>query len=173
MHNSKSKKIYIALENIRSLNNVGAILRTCSFLGINNVVLVGISGVLDMGSHKMLNPKVTKTSLGAEDDLNIIMLDSSKDLVSYSKQNNLSLIAVEQFDNSVQLNDFSFKNISGSKESSFDGAIFVFGHERDGVSKYILESADIVLEIPRIGNKSSLNVATAVGIVLGHLVFSA
>lgn len=152
-------RLYIALENIRSLNNVGAIMRTSAFFGIKDVILVGISGVLDMGAHRMLNPKVSKTSLKAEKELNIIFLESSSALVDYAQQNTLDLIAIEQHSDSISLDDFV-----PTKDS-----VLVFGHERDGVSQKVLESADKIVDIPRSGNKNSLNVATAAGVVIYKL----
>jgi tRNA G18 (ribose-2'-O)-methylase SpoU len=46
----------------------------------------------------------------------------------------------------------------------------VFGHERDGVSSTIGPHADTVIRIPMLGQKRSLNVATAAGIVLYELL---
>jgi tRNA G18 (ribose-2'-O)-methylase SpoU len=42
----------------------------------------------------------------------------------------------------------------------------VFGNEITGVSKEVIEQADMAIEIPMFGNKQSLNVAVAYGIVL-------
>jgi tRNA G18 (ribose-2'-O)-methylase SpoU len=43
---------------------------------------------------------------------------------------------------------------------------FVFGNEAEGVSPEALEICDEIIEIPMMGFKNSLNVATTVGIVL-------
>ena len=42
----------------------------------------------------------------------------------------------------------------------------VFGNEITGVSKEIIDQADMGIEIPMYGHKQSLNVAVAYGIVL-------
>ncbi len=42
--NNKNEKIIVALENIRSLYNIGSIYRTCEFLGIKKIILIGYSG---------------------------------------------------------------------------------------------------------------------------------
>lgn len=60
----------IALENIRSLYNVGSVFRTASFFGITKILLVGYSGRKADGVNK-LHEKVKKTALGAEKDLEI------------------------------------------------------------------------------------------------------
>ena len=64
--------IYIALENIRSLFNIGAVFRTCNFFGFINVILVGYSGKTKNTKNKtILNKEVLKSSLGSEKDLQI------------------------------------------------------------------------------------------------------
>lgn len=46
----------------------------------------------------------------------------------------------------------------------------ILGHEVAGVTRPVLEAADWIIEIPMRGRKNSLNVATAVGIVLFELL---
>ena len=41
-----------------------------------------------------------------------------------------------------------------------------FGHEVDGLGPKLLEMADTHVRIPMLGKKTSLNVATAAGVVL-------
>jgi len=45
-----------------------------------------------------------------------------------------------------------------------------FGHEVDGLRPELLEMADAHVRIPMLGQKKSLNVATAGGIVLYELL---
>lgn len=49
-------------------------------------------------------------------------------------------------------------------------SVLVFGNELQGVSFQVLKKADEVVEISRIGNKGSLNVATTAGIVIEKLL---
>ena len=46
----------------------------------------------------------------------------------------------------------------------------MFGHERDGVSSDLAAHAETVIRIPMLGEKRSLNVATAAGVVLYELL---
>lgn len=46
----------------------------------------------------------------------------------------------------------------------------VFGHERDGVGGEIDPQIDVTVRIPMLGQKRSLNVATAGGVVLYELL---
>lgn len=153
--------IYVALENVRSLQNVGAIFRSCSFFGIQKVILIGISGIYETpGGNKILNDKVSKSSLGTENELDLTFLDSSEDFIRFANENSLKIYCVEQSPSSIKLPDYKPE----------DNVILVFGTEVLGVSKTLLDSAHKIIEIPRKGIHGSLNVATTCGIVLAHQV---
>jgi len=149
--------MYIALENIRSLYNIGAIFRTGSFLGVKNILLVGYSGKrpLPDGTWE-LNKKIEKTSLGTINDLKIKLLKNSDELIEFAKNNKLKLVVVEQDKKSVSLDKWRPKKNS----------VLVFGNEIKGVSKKIMAKANEIIEIPKKGKKTSLNVATTAGIVI-------
>ncbi len=154
------KNIYVALENIRSLHNIGAIFRTCSFFGITEILLVGYSGRnFDTKGRPVLHEEIKKSSLGTEKDLNIKFLDEPADLIKFSQEQKLKLFAIEQTEKSTVLGNIDFKE-SGS------GYILVFGNEVTGVSAEVLEASDQTIEIAKKGSHNSLNVATVCGIVL-------
>ncbi len=149
--------IFIALENIRSLYNVGSILRSASFFGIKKILLVGYSGKLILPNGKStMNEKLKKTALTSEMDLEIIMLDSSDAMYEFASENSLKIIAIEQDKNSKPL----------IKDNIEDNAIYVLGNEVEGVSKLTMTKARRVLEIVHKGGHNSLNVATTGGILL-------
>ena len=151
---------YICLENLRSLYNVGAIFRTCSFYGFKNVILLGYSGVItDLNNQKSIHPKVSKTSLQSQNDLNITMLNNSDDLKKFATTNNLKIISIEQYKNSQNMHDYC-------KYNNFENSIIVFGNEVTGVEQQTLTISDHILEIEKKGTHNSLNVTTTCGIVL-------
>lgn len=145
----------VALENIRSLWNIGAILRTAEFFGIREVWLVGYTG-REMSNLDELNHKVAKSALGAEKNLKIKFFRDTATLLGYVAQKNFPLIAVEQHPKSIPLNHWQ----------PLPDSVLVFGSETDGVSAPVLAAANEIAEIPRVGTKNSLNVATVAGIVL-------
>ena len=66
------KKLIVILHNIRSTYNVGAILRTCDCLGIDEVVFSGYTPFIDKGlpyEREKLKKQIHKTALGAEETL--------------------------------------------------------------------------------------------------------
>lgn len=150
---SESSSKVIILDNIRSALNVGAIMRTCDGAGIDKLYLCGIT---PDGTH----PKVKKTALGAE---NMISWETQPDTVETVKKlqsEGFEVLAVEQTEDS----DIYF----GHNYS--DKVALVFGHEITGVSLPVLEVVDAKIELPMLGEKQSLNIATTVGIMAYHLL---
>ncbi|OIP04052.1 hypothetical protein AUK18_00750 [Candidatus Beckwithbacteria bacterium CG2_30_44_31] len=148
----------IALENIRSLYNVGSIFRTASFFGIKKILLVGYSGRKAVDIDE-LHDKVKKTALGAEKDLEIKFLKNSQALIRFSRNNQLKLVAIEQDTQATGLQEWQPE----------ENSILVLGNELRGVSLQVLKAAEEIVEIPRRGQKGSLNVSVAAGIIMVKL----
>ena len=162
----ENKNIYIALENIRSLFNIGAVFRTCSFFGFTNVILVGYSGkTKNTKNETILNKEILKSSLGSEKDLQITFLETSDDLIKFCEENELNLISIEQRYKSIKLSKPEMNLILNDEK----GFVLVFGNEVSGVSDIVLKHSKAALEIPRLGKHNSLNITTACGIVLYEL----
>ena len=145
----------MALEKVRSLYNVGSVMRTMSFFGVKNLLLVGYSGRKKPGMDE-LHEKIKKTALGAEKDIKIRFLKDSDELIKFCKKQKLTLVAIEQDEKSISFNDWKPVNDS----------VFVLGNEVEGISQKVLDGASKIVEIPRLGKKGSLNVATTAGIVI-------
>lgn len=150
------KNVYVALENIRSLHNVGAIFRTCSFFGITKILLVGYTA---KDINNKLHTKITRSSLGAEQDLDIKFFETAAELITFANAQNLKVVCVEQTKKSVELKNWIPE----------DSIILIFGNENDGISSELLDAAHITIEVSRHGKHNSLNVSTCTGIVLFEL----
>ena len=148
----------IALENIRSLYNVGSIFRTASFFGIKKILLVGYSGRKAVDIDELHN-KVKKTALGAEKDLEIKFLKNTDELINFWRKNKLKLVAIEQNKQAIGLQEWQPE----------ENSILVLGNELRGVSLQVLKAAEEIVEIPRRGQKGSLNVSVAAGIIMVKL----
>jgi tRNA G18 (ribose-2'-O)-methylase SpoU len=149
--------VYVALENVRSLYNIGAIFRTCSFFGIKNIILVGYSGKnFNTRGKIVLHEEIKKSSLGSEKDLKIKFLENSSDLINFVIKNSLKLISIEQNKKSINLR----------KWEPTENSVLVFGNEVDGISEDILRASDEIIEIKKLGKHNSLNVTTTCGIIL-------
>ena len=146
-----TKKHIIILDNLRSLNNIGSIFRTCDSFNIKKIILCGICGT---PPHREIN----KTALGATEFVNWEYHKSATKVIDNLKKDNYQIISIEQTKDSTDLNSFFLKK----KEK----IAFVFGNEVKGVSNEILSISDNCLKIPQFGKKKSMNVSVCVGIVL-------
>lgn len=146
----------VILENIRSAYNVGNIIRTADALGWN-VWLCGYTP--DPRDHK----KVTKTSLGAEEKVEIKQFDYTQDVLEYAKENNCKIIAAEVCDWAVSLSEYS-KTLAKDENLAV-----IFGNEVDWVLKSTLERVDNIVYIPMKGIKESLNVGQTTAIFMREL----
>ncbi|MCK4412879.1 MAG: RNA methyltransferase [Candidatus Eisenbacteria sp.] len=143
----------VVLDNVRSAFNVGAIFRTCEAAGVAHLHLCGISAAPP-------NPRVLKTSLGAERSLPWSHHISAEAVAGNLRAAGVTLVAVEVTQRSLPYTALTYP----------PEVAFIFGHEVAGIAEPLLAQADMVIEIPMLGRKNSLNVATSVGIVLFEVV---
>lgn len=149
-------KLEVVLDNIRSTFNVGAILRSSDGVGINKIHLCGITPSPN-------NPKVHKTSLGAEFTVNYETHPNAVTLIKSLKEKGYIIWALEK--TSVSQSIFNYKISESSRPT-----ILVIGNEITGVDPDILKECDAHLHIPMVGIKNSLNVAIAFGIAVYSLM---
>jgi 23S rRNA (guanosine2251-2'-O)-methyltransferase len=148
---TKKMPVVIALDNVRSMHNVGSVFRTADAFLVERVYLCGITPV---PPHR----EISKTALGAEDSVEWRYVADLCGLIDDLKQDGYLIIGVEQVDEAVQLNEFTF-NV-GKKYC------IIFGNEMFGIDDEVLARVDSCLEIPQYGTKHSLNVSVAVGITV-------
>ena len=147
-------KPVIALENIRSAYNVWNIIRTADWLWFD-VVLLWYS------PSPFENEKVLKTSLWAEENVNLKQFYNVKKWIDYLKSNYKTLIWAEITSNAIPLDKLS-------KKIDNNFCIIVW-NEVDWISIETLDQLDIVSFIPMKGIKKSLNVCEAASIFMREL----
>jgi 23S rRNA (guanosine2251-2'-O)-methyltransferase len=149
------------LDNIRSVYNVGSIFRTCNAVGIEKVVLCGITPTpLDKKGHRRSD--FAKVALGAEDRICWEHVETTKEALERLKEDGFHVIAIEQDERSVD-----YKTVFLEDKEYL---AFVIGAEVDGMSKDTLDLCDAVVEIPMLGTKESLNVTIAFGIAVYRIL---
>lgn len=139
--------LVVVLDNIRSLNNVGAIFRTADGIGIEKLWLCGITGYPPQSG-------IAKTALGAE---NRVAWDYHKDVVEVvtrHRKQGYRIIMLEQTEPVTVYHAFQ----------PTAPVCLVVGNEVDGVDERILSLADGAIDVPMAGIKNSLNVAVAFGV---------
>ncbi|HLT73902.1 MAG TPA: RNA methyltransferase [Ohtaekwangia sp.] len=145
--------VVIVLDNVRSLHNVGSAFRTADAFRVEKIYLTGITGTPP-------NREIQKTALGATESVPWEYSPSPEELVAKLKQEGYVIVAVEQTDESTQLNKFT-----PAAEKRY---ALVFGNEVNGVSEPVIDLSDMAIEIPQRGSKHSLNVSVCLGIVVWH-----
>lgn len=156
--NPRSLKIVVVLDNIRSLYNTGSILRTADAAGVERVVLCGITPRPDQGGRQ--RRAIAKTALGAEESVPWEYEADTKTALTKLRAAGYEIAAVETAADAVTLFEWAPRW----------PVCLVFGHERTGVSDDLAPEFETVVRIPMLGQKRSLNVATAAGVVLYELV---
>lgn len=144
----------VILENIRSAYNVGNVIRTADSLGWKVWIVWYTPSPVD-------NPKVCKTSLGAENTVWLQQFDFTVDAMNAARKLWLQIIAAELTEDSVSLSDFS----CNSKE----WIAVIFWNEVDGVMESTLKEVDAVVEIPMQWIKESMNVWQSTAIFMREL----
>jgi 23S rRNA (guanosine2251-2'-O)-methyltransferase len=155
MKTSEKFPIIVVLENIRSAYNVGSVFRTADAFLAEAIYLCGYSA---RPPHK----EIRKTALGAEETVAWKHFKTAAEAIEELKNKNYNIFAVEQAENSLKLHEAAFRHK--------DNIAVVFGNEVSGVEQNTIDLCDGCIEIPQLGMKHSLNIATAAGVVLWELV---
>lgn len=146
--------LVVILDNVRSLNNIGSVFRTCDAFLIEKIFLCGITATPP-------NKEIHKTALGATESVDWEYAESTLSVVERLKSEGVRIISIEQTEKAVMLNDFQ-------PEPAVKYAI-IFGNEVKGVEQEVVSASDGVIEIPQYGTKHSLNVSVSAGIVIWDL----
>lgn len=165
-----SRDIVVIAHNIRSVMNVGAILRTSECLGVKQVYATGYTPNLDHstdGSNQPLLPHVRAklarrlhdSALGAETIVPFRYHTNINQLVSQLKLDGYSIIGLEQNKQSISLPDYQPPR----------QIALLLGEEVHGLTPNLIDMCDDLIEIPMFGRKESYNIAVATGIALYEL----
>ena len=149
--------IIVVLENIRSAYNVGSVFRTSDAFLIEAIYIIGYSA-------KPPHKEIKKTALGAEETVTWKYFKTSTEAIDELKLRKYKVYAVEQAEESYKLHSANFRQN--------EKIAVVFGNEVTGVEQTTIHLCDGCIEIPQLGMKHSLNIATAAGIVLWELIRS-
>lgn len=153
LRTAKRFEVYLILDNIRSMYNVGAIFRTADATRIKKLYLCGITATPP-------RKEIEKTALKTIDPpAGGVPWEYREDTISVTKElKNLrtQIIALEQTDQSIDYRKFDYKK----------PVAIIIGNEVNGINQEVLNLCDAAVEIPMQGIANSLNVATAAGIIL-------
>ncbi len=143
----------VLLDNVRSMYNVGAFFRAADGVGLEKLCLCGIT------AHPPKNA-ISKTALGAE---TTVPWEHDWDAIHMAEKlrhSGFEITAIETSPQSIDLFEW---------QPTFPVCV-AFGNEVEGLRPELLEMAATHVRIPMVGQKKSLNVATAGGVVLYELL---
>lgn len=143
--------LVVILDNVRSMHNIGSIFRTSDGFAIEKIYLCGITA---QPPHR----EIEKTALGATQSINWAYAFSVSDTIHELKSAGYTIIAIEQAENSIMLNEYQPENS--------EKYALIFGNEVNGVSDEAMKLIDTCIEIPQFGTKHSFNIVVSAGIVL-------
>jgi len=152
--------IVAVLHNIRSLHNVGSMFRTADGAGISRLYLTGYTGYPPRA-------EITKTALGAEKNVPWERYGHIGKLIDKLKKEGYLVAAVEngRILCRGRFQTCPYKITKYNKFKARKPVAFIVGNEVKGLSKKVLAKVDVILEIPMRGEKESLNVSVAFGII--------
>ncbi len=153
----KSEKVpvIVVLENIRSAYNVGSVFRTSDAFLIEAIYIIGYSA-------KPPHKEIKKTALGAEETVSWKYFKTTGEAIEELKNEGYKVFAIEQAAESLHLQQLDLNET--------EKMAVIFGNEVTGVEQSTIHLCDGCIEIPQLGMKHSLNIATAAGVVLWELV---
>ena len=152
---SEKIPIVVVLENVRSAYNVGSVFRTSDAFLLEAIYICGYTAY---PPHK----EIKKTALGAEETVDWKYFKKASEAIDELRKENYRIYSVEQAMNSRPLQQIKFE-----KDEKL---AVIFGNEVTGVEQSTIQMTDGCIEIPQLGMKHSLNIATAVGVVLWEFV---
>lgn len=148
-------EVKVVLHNIRSLHNVGSMFRSSDAFGISELLLSGYT------PHPP-RPEINKTAIGAEEFVPWSTWDDVEAMCTILKSNGYTLVGLEQTTDSIPLPAFEIK--PNAK------LCLIMGNEVTGIDDDILPFIDAYVSIPQYGQKHSLNVSVAAGVMLYALL---
>ena len=143
--------LVVVLDDVRSMHNVGSVLRTADTFRVEAVYLCGITSTPP-------SAEIHKTALGAEDSVVWRYFPSALEAVSVLHQDGYCVYSVEQVEHSTKLQRFQAE--PGRRYA------VILGNEVKGVHQEVVDASDGCLEIPQLGTKHSMNVSVTAGIVI-------
>ena len=148
----KKNALFLLLDQISDVRNLGAIIRTAECAGVDGIILPG------QGSAP-INADTVKTSAGAVFNIPLAKVSHLKDAVYYLQGSGIQVIGATEKTNQ-NLYDIDFNSPSA----------IIMGSEDKGISPSLLKIVDQKAKIPLLGSTDSLNVSVACGIMLYEIV---
>ena len=146
--NKSRHNFHIAVENFQHDFNIGTIARNANAFNAAGIHIIGKKHWNRRGAMK------------TEAYMNVFHHKTVVDFISWAKENDLILIAIDNQKGSKNLQDSELPKKS----------VLIFGNESDGLSKEMIEACEQMIAIEQFGSTRSVNVGVASGILMYEFV---
>ena len=143
----------VALDRVRNPYNVGAVLRSAAFFGIE-AALLGAPA-----PHPALAPDAVRVAEGGAEHLLLSRTTDLADTLGRLRARGVRVVGADGAADASALG-FAFARPT----------VLVVGHEREGMSARVRAQCDAVVAIRGGGAVESLNVAVAAGVLIAEMV---
>ncbi|KAJ5504077.1 tRNA/rRNA methyltransferase SpoU [Penicillium fimorum] len=146
--------IVLLLDGVVDTGNMGAIIRSSYFLGVDAIVLAGRNSA-------PLSPITIKCSAGAAENMPILHVKNEVDFIQRSQQNGWRFYAADApIPGSVPLDHISADGDQSGTKLPITAApsVIMMGSEATGLSSHIKSHADAIVSIPGARHSSILGV---------------
>jgi TrmH family RNA methyltransferase len=147
----KDRCLILACDRISEPGNLGTIIRTCDWFGVDAIFL-------SPGCVDLYNPKVVRSTVGSIFHLPIVESVNLDTILTPLHSKGFQSIGTDT-GTATDIRDCNFPKKS----------ILIIGNEAHGISADLLGRVDTVLAIPKFGEAESLNAAIAAGIIISRI----
>lgn len=163
MNTNQQRSIVVIAHNLRSVHNVGSLLRTGEVFAVDTVHVTGFTPYPthpgDERSEKLQARQtraLAKAAAGAERTMPFERHSDVETLLDSLREQGYVVAGLEIDPHAVALSDYP----------PTQRVALLLGDEVVGLDPTLRESCDLLLQIPVYGDKYSLNVSVAAGIAL-------
>jgi len=142
----------VIIENVHDPHNIGAVLRSCDAVGIQEVYVLYTESRLSQSRLNELDP----TSTGVRKWMHVHFFDDVDACFTVVRSKYDKVLATHLNDESVGLHELDLtQNVA-----------ILFGNEHDGISEEALKHTDGNFIIPQVGMVQSLNISVACAVTI-------
>lgn len=147
----KRNPIYLVMDNVIDTYNIGSMFRLADAIAAEKVYICGPE------AEYPPNSRIHKAAVGTEEWVKWEKVDNVLQVIQVLKEKGVQIIAVEQDKQSIPFSLLTTHILPP--------VAIVVGHETTGVSKEVLDLADVIVELPMFGVNKSLNVWGSAAII--------
>lgn len=158
---SPRKPLVLFADQVVDPGNLGAILRTASFMGVTAVAV-------SKGGSVPVTPVVLKASAGAAETMTMFTVDSVADFLRDSRENGWKVYAAVAPHAGSPRRQVDTLDVEKEDPLREDPCILLVGNEGEGLARELRRAADIEISIPNLSGSNvvdSLNVSVATGLL--------